>query len=99
MRLFTLAVVLGALAGGRSAAAQHDTAQDIDDGGKVFRSTCANCHGPDGDQVAGIDLGRGVFRRAKTDKDVVDIIRNGVAGTGMPATNMPKRRRNRSSRT
>ena len=90
MRLFTLAVVLGALAAAMPAAAQHDTAQDIDDGGKVFRSTCANCHGPDGDQVAGIDLGRGVFRRAKTDKDVVDIIRNGVAGTGMPATNMPE---------
>ena len=89
-KLCTLAVIVTALATGASLLAQHDTAQDIDDGGKVFRSTCANCHGPDGDQVAGIDLGRGVFRRAKTDKDVVDIIRNGVAGTGMPATNMPE---------
>ena len=88
--LCTLAAIVSVLAAGASLAAQHDTAQDIDDGGKVFRSTCANCHGPDGDSVAGIDLGRGVFRRAKTDKDVVDIIRNGVAGTGMPATNMPE---------
>ncbi len=88
--LCTLAVLAGALAVGVPLAAQHDTAQDINDGGKVFGSTCANCHGPDGDQVAGIDLGRGVFRRAKNDTDVVDIIRNGVAGTGMPATNMPE---------
>src|SRR5471032_412591 len=88
-RLCTLAVIVSALAGA-SLGAQHDTAQDIDDGGRVFGNTCANCHGPDGDQVAGIDLGRGVFRRAKTDKDVVEIIRNGVAGTAMPATNMPE---------
>src|ERR1051326_7900546 len=69
-------------------AQQHETAQDVDDGGKVFRNTCANCHGPDGDEIAGIDLGRGVFRRARTDRDLVEIIRNGVAGTAMPASNM-----------
>ncbi len=70
--------------------AQHDTAQDVDDGGRVFRNTCATCHGPDGDEVAGIDLGRGVFRRAKTDHDLVEAIRNGIPGTAMPATNMPE---------
>ena len=48
----------------------------------MFRDTCANCHGPDGDEVAGIDLGRGVFRRAKTDQDLVQIIRNGIPGHG-----------------
>ena len=36
--------------------AQHETATDIEDGARVFQNTCANCHGPDGDQVAGIDL-------------------------------------------
>jgi cytochrome c oxidase cbb3-type subunit III len=71
-------------------AQQHETAQDVDDGGRVFRNICANCHGPDGDEVAGIDLGRGVFRRARTDRDLVEIIRNGVPGTAMPATNMPE---------
>jgi cytochrome c oxidase cbb3-type subunit 3 len=76
------------LAGGAvSARPQHNTASDIDDGGRVFRDTCANCHGPDGDEVAGIDLGRGVFRRAKTDEDLVQIIRNGIPGTAMPASN------------
>jgi putative heme-binding domain-containing protein len=81
--------IAGALLAGGALLAQHSTAQDIDDGGRVFRNTCANCHGPDGDEVAGIDLGRGVFRRAKTDQDLVQIIRGGVPGTAMPASDMP----------
>ena len=89
LNLSALAIAASVLVMGVSAAAQHSTAQDIDDGGKVFRNTCANCHGPDGDQVAGIDLGRGIFRRAKTDQDLIQIIRTGVPGTAMPATDMP----------
>ena len=84
-----LAIALGSIVTGASLVAQHSTAQDIEDGERAFRNTCANCHGPDGDQVAGIDLGRGVFRRAKTDQDLVQIIRTGVPGTGMPASEMP----------
>lgn len=87
VRVCTAAVLAGALATGAPLAAQHDTARDVDDGGRVFRDTCANCHGPDGDEVAGIDLGRGVFRRAKTDQDLIQIIRSGIPGTAMPATN------------
>jgi len=91
MRAFTASafVLLAVLFAGGPVAArpQHDTAADIDDGGRVFRDTCANCHGPDGDEVAGIDLGRGVFRRAKTDQDLVQIIREGIPGTAMPASN------------
>jgi putative heme-binding domain-containing protein len=67
--------------------AQHDAAADIDDGGRVFRDTCANCHGPDGDEVAGVDLGRGQFRRASSDQDLIRIIRSGIPGTPMPASN------------
>src|SRR6185312_6443076 len=87
-RLCILALSLATLAATTSFAAQHSTAQDIEDGGRVFRNTCANCHGPDGDQVSGIDLGRNIFRRAKTDDDLVQIIRTGVPGTGMPASDM-----------
>ena len=68
--------------------AQHETAADIEDGGRVFRNTCANCHGPDGDQIAGIDLGRGQFRRQLSDQDLIGIIRNGIPNTPMPPTNM-----------
>src|SRR5215472_17485643 len=85
----SLLAIAGALLAGGPLLAQHNTAQDIEDGERAFRNTCANCHGPDGDQVAGIDLGRGVFRRAKTDQDLVQIVRNGVPGTGMPASEMP----------
>jgi mono/diheme cytochrome c family protein len=70
------------------ASAQHETASDIEDGGRVFRQSCANCHGPDGNEIPGIDLGRGVFKTAKTDEDLVRIIQKGVPGTPMPATNM-----------
>ena len=52
------------------------------------RQSCANCHGPDGNEIPGIDLGRGVFKTAKTDEDLVRIIRKGMPGTPMPATNM-----------
>jgi putative heme-binding domain-containing protein len=68
--------------------AQHETASDIDDGARVFRQSCANCHGPDGNEIPGIDLGRGVFKAAKTDEDLIRIIQKGVPGTPMPATNM-----------
>ena len=47
--------------------AQHETASDIEDGGRVFRSSCANCHGPDGDEIPGIDLGRGAVQ-ARADR-------------------------------
>ena len=36
--------------------------------------------------MAGIDLGRGVFRRAVSNQDLVQIIRNGIPGTGMPGS-------------
>lgn len=68
--------------------AQHETASDLVDGERAFRSNCANCHGPDGDQITGIDLGRGRFRRPMTDDDLARIIRTGIPNTPMPATAM-----------
>jgi putative heme-binding domain-containing protein len=61
---------------------------DVEEGGRTFQSACATCHGPDGDQIAGIDLGRGRFRRSLSDEDLVGIIRNGISGTPMPASTM-----------
>jgi putative heme-binding domain-containing protein len=81
-------VAAGLLIAGGSLYAQHATAFDVEDGGRAFRNTCANCHGPDGDQIAGIDLGRGQFRRPYTDAELVGIIRKGIPNTPMPATNM-----------
>ena len=68
--------------------AQHSfTPIDVEDGGRLYRANCAICHGAQGDQVAGIDLGHGKFRRAKTDDDVAAIIRAGIPGTAMPPNN------------
>jgi putative heme-binding domain-containing protein len=82
-----LAIGLGFFAP-RTAAAQHETAADLLDGERAFRNTCANCHGPDGDVIPGIDLGRGRFRRDMTDEDLVRIIRTGIPNTPMPASQM-----------
>ena len=83
----TLLAFAGALLVATSARAQqHETAADVEDGGRVFRSSCANCHGQDGDQVPEVDLGRGQFKRAQTDQDLIGIIQNGIPGTAMPAT-------------
>ena len=60
------------------------TPSDIQRGGEMYLSNCAICHGPDGDRVAGVDLGSNHFRRAQTDSVLYDIIRNGIPGTPMP---------------
>jgi putative heme-binding domain-containing protein len=61
---------------------------DVAAGSELFNSICAICHGQEGNQVAGVDLGHGTFHFAKTDQDLIHIIRNGIPGSGMPANNM-----------
>lgn len=69
-----------------TAAAQHATAFDVEDGARSFASYCAQCHGPDGNLIPGIDLGHGQFRRPLTDDEIAAIIMNGIPNTAMPAT-------------
>ena len=69
---------------GTRASAQHATAFDIQDGKRVFDSSCANCHGPDGNLIAGIDFGRGVFRRPFTNDELAATIIGGIPNTPMP---------------
>ena len=57
---------------------------EIDAGARLYSSQCAQCHGPNGDQVSGIDLRRGPLRRASSDEDLAKIIAGGIPGTGMP---------------
>ncbi len=66
------------------AGAQHATAFDIEDGRRVYQASCANCHGPDGNLIAGIDFGRGVYRRAYTDDELAVLIVAGIPSTPMP---------------
>lgn len=71
---------------GPSVLAQHATAFDIEDGGQAFQNYCANCHGPDGDVIVGVDLGHGVFRTPLSDEELSNIILNGITDTPMPPT-------------
>jgi putative heme-binding domain-containing protein len=82
-----MTVVLVALAGtaGRLIAQDHGyTAADIEDGARLYQSTCAGCHGPAGDEIPGVELARGQFRRGTSDTDLIAIIRTGIPGTAMP---------------
>ena len=62
--------------------------QDIATGNRVYGAQCIQCHGRDGDQISGIDLRRGVFRRATTDEDIARVIMNG-SSAGMPPFKLP----------
>ncbi len=67
-----------------AARAQHATAYDVADGERAYEAACANCHGPDGDLIPGIDFGRGVYRRELTDAEIARIIVDGIPNTPMP---------------
>ncbi len=58
---------------------------DIEYGRAVYREQCAACHGEDGAGVAGVDLRGGPLRRAALDRELVQLIRDGIPGTGMLA--------------
>jgi putative heme-binding domain-containing protein len=62
--------------------------EDIATGNRVYGVQCIQCHGRDGDQISGIDLRRGVFRRASTDEDIASVIMNG-SSAGMPPFKLP----------
>jgi putative heme-binding domain-containing protein len=83
--VFVLAAVCAA-AGGY--AQDHGyTPADIENGGRLFQSSCAGCHGQDGAGVSGIELARGQFRRGTSDTDLIRIIQAGIPGTAMPPHN------------
>ena len=60
------------------------TQEDIARGGLLYNAQCFQCHGRDGDQISGVDLRRGLFRRSQSDEDLGQIITRGAPG-GMPA--------------
>jgi cytochrome c oxidase cbb3-type subunit 3 len=64
------------------------TPADIERGGQTFLASCAVCHGPDGDTIAGVNLASGTFRHGTSDQELVSIIRNGIPGTAMPPNNL-----------
>jgi mono/diheme cytochrome c family protein len=85
----TLVLVLGAVValGTAILAQQHSYTQaEIDAGARLYESNCGSCHGESGDKIVGIDFSKGTFKTARTDDDIIRIIRNGVPNTGMPSS-------------
>lgn len=79
-----MVLAAGMLAFSSKAGAQHATETDIADGERAYGTTCVVCHGPDGNLIEGIDLGRGQYRRDYTDAQLLGIIIEGVPDTTMP---------------
>jgi cytochrome c oxidase cbb3-type subunit III len=75
----------------QNASSEHPgqyTQADIDAGSRLYNTQCQQCHGINGDQITGIDLRRGVFRRANSDEDLAKVITTGVPNTAMPPFTM-----------
>jgi len=82
-----VAAVLAFAARAASAQSLQDhtySSQDIAAGSKIYSSQCQLCHGQNGEQVTGIDLRRGRFKRSVSDEDIAGVITNGIASAGMP---------------
>jgi cytochrome c oxidase cbb3-type subunit 3 len=56
----------------------------IQNGGAMFRTRCAGCHGPDARGYLGPDL-TGLWASGSADDRIFDTVRRGVPGTEMPA--------------
>jgi putative heme-binding domain-containing protein len=75
--------------GAAALVAQHEyTPADIQEGQRLFRDNCVLCHGPEGDQIPGIDLSHGKFRQTYSEDALVRIIEDGKPGTPMPPSNL-----------
>src|SRR5580693_3840651 len=61
----------------------------IEAGAKLFATSCAACHGPDGSGGRGPNLVRRTLWHPLADEDIFSAIRNGVPGADMPPTKLP----------
>ena len=56
---------------------------DIEYGSRLYGMHCINCHGENGDLLPAINLRSGQFPNAPTDRDLGNVIRDGISGTAM----------------
>jgi PQQ-dependent dehydrogenase (methanol/ethanol family) len=54
-------------------------------GRAIYEQMCAGCHGSNGDGGRGPAVNRGVFKHGNEDQQIFGVVKNGVAGTAMPA--------------
>jgi putative heme-binding domain-containing protein len=78
--------LLPSVAGAQPAHVGQYEQADIEYGAQLYSGHCVVCHGERGDAMPGANLGSGRFRHAETDRDLTNVIRNGVPGTAMVAS-------------
>jgi putative heme-binding domain-containing protein len=86
-----LAVAAAACSAGLAASGQVPAAgagRPAPDGAALYAARCADCHGADATGVRGPDLTR-LWGEGTTDERVFQVIRQGVAGSIMPASTAP----------
>src|SRR5580704_18532376 len=88
LRLSVFVLLAGFLAAATLLAQHAYTPADVQEGQRLFRANCVLCHGPEGDQIPGIDLSHGKFRQTYSEDALVKIIQEGKAGTAMPPNNL-----------
>src|SRR5260370_24488305 len=64
---------------------QLDTDEGLEQGTALFQTHCSYCHGAHGEGGRGADLTTGQYRRGSTEANLFTTVRNGIAGTEMPA--------------
>lgn len=65
--------------------AQHEfSPAEVEEGRRLFLANCVVCHGPEGTAVPGTDIGHDKFKRASSDPEIIQVIRNGIPQTAMP---------------
>ncbi len=62
----------------------YNSPEDAAAGGRIFRSHCAVCHGPEGSGGKATDLTLGRFRHGSSDTELYRTISEGIPGTEMP---------------
>lgn len=81
--LLIIMAVAGAVLGGRAFRAAEQP-----EGEAIFKQRCSMCHGADGKGFAAIktpDFTDPKWQESITDKEMIEVIKNGKKGTPMPA--------------
>lgn len=86
----TLATALSTQLGGQGGGqidSDHSTyaAADVAYGARLYATHCAQCHGPTGDLVGGVDLRNGSFKSVVTDQQIMSLLTTGRSESGMPS--------------
>ncbi len=76
---------------GAAIAFGQTSSDDLAEGGRLFGSQCAHCHGPRGDGGRGANLAVPRLRHAPDEAKLLEVIGRGIPGTGMPGSEMSAR--------